>query len=108
MQRKSLNARMGLILGLALAGGTLLVPASMVGSPALARASGPTTQEFTYQGKLTQNNAVVNGTADLRFTRWGFFWTGHADRAGPGRQRRHGVERSGDGPAGLWSGNLHG
>jgi hypothetical protein len=70
MQPKSFNTRMGLILGLALAGGTLVVPSSIVGSPALARASGPTTQEFTYQGKLTQNNVVVNGTADLRFTLW--------------------------------------
>ncbi len=70
MQPKSFNTRMGLILGLALAGGTLVVPSSIVGSPALARASGSTTQEFTYQGKLTQNNVVVNGTADLRFTLW--------------------------------------
>ena len=42
------------------------------------RASGPTTQEFTYQGKLTQNGIAVDGKADLRFVLW--------DAAGGGTQ----------------------
>ncbi len=57
---------------------TLLLLALLVGLPLAARAQGPAPQgtaaalgtAFTYQGRLTKNNAAVNGTCDFRFSLW--------------------------------------
>ncbi|MEK6700932.1 MAG: hypothetical protein AABZ53_01605, partial [Planctomycetota bacterium] len=73
MKRLSSQARFvrpNLLLSLAVACGSLATPVALLGTTSAALASGPTSQEFTYQGKLTQNGSPVDGLADLRFTLW--------------------------------------
>ena len=86
---------------------TLLLLALLVGLPLAARAQGPAPQGtaaalgtvFTYQGRLTKNNAAVNGTCDFRFSLW--------DAASGGSQVGSTVTKSGVSVSnGLFSADL--
>ena len=88
-------------------GVTALLLALVIGLPLAARAQGPAPQgtaaalgtAFTYQGRLTKNNATVNGTCDFRFRLW--------DAASGGSQVGSTVTKSGVNVAdGLFSVDL--